>query len=206
MTDTIVTITRSNTSELYRPLVVNLAVSGTATFNTDYTVLGATSFNATSASVTIPANQTSQTITLSSVIDTIVELDETVILTVVPTAGVSSGSGSVTWTILNDDTQIGVLSVTAGNQITGWTITTDRVLSTDIVVSFSKAYVGVYTSVGSENLTIVLNAGSNSVNVPFDSYGNVGNSPFGSVTLTILPGAGYNVDLNYYLATINWTA
>lgn len=103
MADTIVTVTRANTSELYQPLVVDLAVSGTATFGTDYTVLGATSFNATSASVTIPANQTSKTITLSSVADTIFEPDETVVLTVVPTAGVSSGNGNVTWTILNDD-------------------------------------------------------------------------------------------------------
>jgi hypothetical protein len=103
MADTIVTITRANTSELYRPLVVNLAVSGTATFNTDYTVLGASSFTATTASVTIPANETFKTITLSSVADTVIELDETVILTIVPTAGVSSGNGSVTWNILNDE-------------------------------------------------------------------------------------------------------
>jgi hypothetical protein len=103
MANTDVTITRSNTILLSQPIIVNLAVSGTATFGTDYTVSGATSFNATSASVTIPANQTSKIITLSSVADTIVELDKTVVLTVVPIAGVSSGNGSVTWTILNDD-------------------------------------------------------------------------------------------------------
>jgi Concanavalin A-like lectin/glucanases superfamily len=104
MADTTITISRTITADLAQPLIVNLTVGGTASFPSDYTVLGATTFTDTSASVTIPANQTSKTITLSSVPDNIFESNETVILTVMPTAGVSSGNGSITWTILNDDT------------------------------------------------------------------------------------------------------
>jgi Concanavalin A-like lectin/glucanases superfamily len=103
MADTTITITRAVTAELAQPLIVNLTVGGTASFPGDYTVSGATTFTATNASVTIPANQTSKTITLSSVSDTVFESDESVILTILPTPNVSSGNGSVTWTILNDD-------------------------------------------------------------------------------------------------------
>ncbi len=95
------TITRSSTSELVNTLTVNFTVGGTATFGSDYTASGATTFTTTSGSIVIPANQLSATITLTSIADSTVEPDETVILTIVPVAGVSNGAGSVTWTINN---------------------------------------------------------------------------------------------------------
>lgn len=99
------TITRNSTSLLSSPLTVNLAVSGTATYIGDYTVSGADSFSSSAAVVTIPANQLSTTITVNPTPDSTAESDETVILTIVPTEGVSAvGSNpSATLTIVNDD-------------------------------------------------------------------------------------------------------
>jgi hypothetical protein len=98
-----ITITRATTAALSQPLLVDLAVGGTAMFGIDYTVSGANSFTSLMASVIIPANSISVTFTLNSVLDAEVEPDETVVLTIIPTAGISSGTGSVVWVILNDD-------------------------------------------------------------------------------------------------------
>lgn len=98
-------ITRNSTSLLSNPLTLNFAVSGTATYNVDYTVSGADSFSATAAVVIIPANQTQKTLTIAPVPDTTIEGDETVILTFVPENGVSVAgvNPSATLTIVNDD-------------------------------------------------------------------------------------------------------
>jgi hypothetical protein len=103
MASTIITFVRGATAEIVNPLIVNFSVGGTATFGTDYTVIGASAFTSTTGSVLIPANQTQTTITLSSVADTLLESNETVILTLLPIANISSGNSSVTWTILDDD-------------------------------------------------------------------------------------------------------
>jgi hypothetical protein len=99
------TITRDSTVESVNPLVVNLTVSGTATFGVDYTQTGADSFTTTSATVTIPANSLSKDIVITPVADAIFESDETIILTILPTFGASQiGSNpSATATITNDD-------------------------------------------------------------------------------------------------------
>ncbi|MBX9802944.1 MAG: IPT/TIG domain-containing protein [Caulobacteraceae bacterium] len=88
------TVTRSAAST--SSLTVNLNTSGTATSGTDYT--GAV------ATVVIPANATTATVTLNPTADATIESDETATLTVVSGSGYNVGtSSSATGTILNDD-------------------------------------------------------------------------------------------------------
>jgi hypothetical protein len=101
----IFTVTRDNTIEAANPLTVDILVGGTATFGVDYTVSGALSFTTTAASVLIPANALSANIVVTPIADTASEVNETVILTIVPVAEVSQlGVNSVaTATIVSDD-------------------------------------------------------------------------------------------------------
>lgn len=99
------TIARDNSSQVNTALTVNLSVGGTATFGVDYTVSGAATFTGTDASVVIPAGALSAAIVVIPVPDLILEPNETVILSIVPTAGVSQVgvNASAVATILNDD-------------------------------------------------------------------------------------------------------
>ncbi len=63
-------------------LTVSFTVGGTATYNEDYIVArGAASFTATTGTVVIPAGQTQAVITVQTKKDSIIEPDETIILT-----------------------------------------------------------------------------------------------------------------------------
>ncbi len=96
------TFTRSDT--ITDSLTVNFLVGGTAKYNTDYTVSGADSFTSTNGQVTIPSGSNTSSILIAPTDDTVVELDETVIITV--TAGTNYNAGSpsqATGTIINDD-------------------------------------------------------------------------------------------------------
>jgi uncharacterized protein YfiM (DUF2279 family) len=97
------TFTRTGTKT--NPLTVNYLVGGSATFNTDYTQVGATSFTGTSGTVTFAANSPTATLTVSPTIDTnITEGDETVALTLVTGTDYNIGTTTaVTGTILNND-------------------------------------------------------------------------------------------------------
>ena len=88
-------------------IVVNLTTSGTATSGTDYT--GAVT------SVTIPAGQTSATVTINPTPDEVYEGDETVIIKVEAGSdySVSSTAHTATGTILDND-QPSVVSVEPG--------------------------------------------------------------------------------------------
>ena len=108
------------------PVTVNFSVGGTATYGTDYTETGATSFAVDSGTVTIPANQTTATVTIDPMADTIVELDETVVLTVAGGPGYEIGSPSAaTGTILNDDAWTNLASGRAGDASTNATQVTN---------------------------------------------------------------------------------
>lgn len=77
-------------------LTVNLAFTGTAINGTDYATLG--------SSVVIPAGQTSVTVTVTPLDDTVAEQPETVILTLQPGNGYAIGAASsATVTITDND-------------------------------------------------------------------------------------------------------
>ena len=86
------------------PLTIDFSVSGTATFNTDYTVTGADSFSSSAGSVTFADGSNTATVTVDPTSDNVFENNETVILTVGSGAGYSAGApGAATGTIANDD-------------------------------------------------------------------------------------------------------
>ena len=104
MPNMVFTASRSAGDDISVPISIPFTVSGTATFASDYTVTGATTFTTTNGSMIIPAGQASAAMTISTVPDATFEPDETIILT--PTAQAGSwivGASAWIGTILNDD-------------------------------------------------------------------------------------------------------
>ena len=111
------TFTRFSPS-LSTPLTVNFNVSGSAVFASDFGQTGAATFSTSSGSVTIPSGSGSATVTVNPFVDTAVEADETVSLTVAAGVGYTStpATSLATTTITNDDSAILTLSsVSAAN-------------------------------------------------------------------------------------------
>ena len=85
-------------------LTVTFAVSGGATFSSDYTQTGAATFAATAGTVTFGAGSSTVVVTIDPIADTSAEPDETVVLTVTSGTGYTVGNpSSATATIANDD-------------------------------------------------------------------------------------------------------
>ncbi|GBD53519.1 hypothetical protein NIES298_40660 [Microcystis aeruginosa NIES-298] len=98
-TNLVYTFTRSGVTT--NPLTVNYTLGGTATLNTDYTRTG------TNNTVTFAAGSSTATVTVDPTADTIVESNETVILTLAAGTGYTIGTTTpVTGTITNDDTSV----------------------------------------------------------------------------------------------------
>ncbi len=103
-TNLVYTFTRSGETDA--ALTVNFDISGSGTFNTDYTEVGAASFSATVGTVTFAAGSSTATVTVDPTADTAVEADETVILTIASGAGYTIATpNTATGTIANDDTK-----------------------------------------------------------------------------------------------------
>ncbi len=124
-------------------LTVNFDVAGTATFATDYTQSGAATFGATAGTVTFLAGATTATVSLTSVVDSTVEADETAQLTLTSGAGYNVPSSSATGTITNDDTDVAVTLAQASVKEDG---------SDDLVFTFTRT--GVTTSAVTANFTL----------------------------------------------------
>jgi hypothetical protein len=104
--------TFTRTGSITNSLVVNYGVTGTATLNTDYSQSGATSFTATTGSITFAPGSNTATLTLNPTADNIIEANETISLTLTNGTGYNVGTSSpVIGTITNDDTN-SILSIT----------------------------------------------------------------------------------------------
>jgi CSLREA domain-containing protein len=85
-------------------ITVNFSVGGTASFPSDYSQSGATTFSSTTGSVTMGDGVTTAAVTVDPATDTIYEAAETVILTVTSGTGYNPGTPvSASGTITNDD-------------------------------------------------------------------------------------------------------
>jgi len=101
-TNLVYTFTR--TGNTTTALTVNFNVGGDATYNTDYTQTGAATFSGSNGTVTFAANSTTATVTIDPTVDTTVELDETVQLTLANGSTYNVVTNTpVTGTITNDD-------------------------------------------------------------------------------------------------------
>ena len=97
--------TGGGAAQLGQPLVINLTVSGTATNGVDYANIPAT--------VTIAANQTTATVPVTVIDDTLFEGSETVILTIGASANYTVGAAaSATVTIADNEVGVGVAAST----------------------------------------------------------------------------------------------
>ncbi|MCW5520262.1 HYR domain-containing protein [Aureitalea sp. L0-47] len=87
------------------PITVNFTVGGTATLTTDYTTSGADTFTASAGTATIPMGGTTVAVTVTPVVDAVVEPTETIELMIDTGTGYDGGSpNSATGSITNDDT------------------------------------------------------------------------------------------------------
>lgn len=93
------------------PLTVNFQVGGTGTFNTDYTQLGATTFNDTTGTVTFAAGSSTAAISLTPQADADIEEDETVTISVNSGNGYYTDSTDPVVGTINDDDSAKTLNI-----------------------------------------------------------------------------------------------
>jgi hypothetical protein len=189
-------------------LTVNFSVGGTATFSSDYTQSGAATFAASSGTVTFGAGNSAATVTIDPAVDTTVEPDETVILTVTSGTGYNVGSPSgAIGTIINDDTDVTVavspLSVAedgAPNLV--YTFTRNGVTSGALTVNFSVGGTATFSSdyaqsgaatFAASSGTVTFGAGNSTATVTIDPAVDTTVEPDETAIVTVTSGTGYNV-------------
>ena len=178
------------------PLVdttINLTTTGTATTGTDYT--------GTAVTVTILAGQTTGTVTINPTADTVVEADETVILTIDPGTGYTVGTPSVaTGTITNDDIPVATITVAPASVTEDgvpnlvYTVTLDKAPLVDTTINLTTtgtATTGTdYTGTAA---TVTILAGQTTGTVTINPTTDTLVEADETVILTIDPGTGYTV-------------
>ncbi|BCU13824.1 beta strand repeat-containing protein [Microcystis aeruginosa] len=158
------------TGDTTNPLTVNYSIDGTATNGTDYTLLP--------TSVTFEANSAIATVTVDSTADTIVESDETVILTLAAGTGYTVGTpNAATGTINNDDTSVtSQLSINDITVVEGkdnnaiLTVTVDNPNPQPITVNYTTAPINATANVDytskTGTITIAPNTATATISIP----------------------------------------
>jgi len=204
--------TFARTGGTTQALTVNFSVGGTATppggATPDYSQTGADTFTTTTGTVTIGVGNATATVNLTPIADTVVEPDETAILTVTPgtTYNVVAPSAA-TGTITNDDADVSVavspLS-TSEDGATNLVYTFTRVGATAgaLTVNFSVGGTATfntdYTQTGAATFdgstgTVTFGAGNSTATVTVDPTADSTVEPDETVILTVTAGTGYNV-------------
>src|SRR4029079_2194011 len=198
-------------------LTVNFSVAGTAVFtanaSTDFAQTGASAFDTTSGTVVIPAGSASATVTLDPQVDSVVEQDETAILTVTAGTGYAPASPTAaTGTILNDDTEVKVELLAANsvnedgttNLVYTFTRTgvTNNTLTVNFIVSGAASPTTDYVATGAATFdtgtglgTVLFGVGATTKTVTFDPTADNVVEGDESAGITVDVGAGYNVAL-----------
>ncbi|ELR99331.1 integrin alpha, partial [Gloeocapsa sp. PCC 73106] len=208
-TNLVYTFTRNgNTSSALSN--VNFNVGGTATFNNDYTQTGASSFNATTGRINFAAGSATAIVTVDPRGDSVVEPNETAMLTLATGTGYTVGTPSAaTGTIANDDfatisVRVSPSSVTE-NGATNLVYTFTRTGSIGSVLSNVNFNVGGtatfnndYTQTGASSFNATTGrvnfaAGSATAIVTVDPRGDSVVEPNETVMLTLATGTGYTV-------------
>src|SRR5690606_31030683 len=87
--------TFTRTGSTASALTVSFIVGGTATYGTDYSVTGAASYTGTTGTVTFAAGSSTATVHIDPTGDSVVELNETILLTLVDGATYDLGATTV---------------------------------------------------------------------------------------------------------------
>ncbi|TWT55072.1 Calx-beta domain protein [Rubripirellula amarantea] len=199
------TFTRAGGSDNSQALVINYTTSGTAS---------ASDFTGTSTSVTISAGATTATVTVDPTSDTVVEPNETVILTITAnTAAYTIGTASATGTITNDDTDPtgdnvtfvnGVITVQDGGDIEFFRFggVGDMFVRVDGVMSgpfANPSKLVAFGNAGNDSIVVV----PNTMNIPTEFFGGDGDDMiFGAGGNDIIVG-GAGTDLLFGLGGTN---
>ncbi|NCR56222.1 MAG: calcium-binding protein, partial [Microcystis aeruginosa L211-07] len=166
-TNLIYTFTRSGVTT--NSLTVNYTLGGTGTLNTDYTRTGTTN------TVTFVAGSSTATVTVDPTADTIVESNETVILTLAAGTGYTVGTtNAATGTITNDDfSQLSINDITVvegkdNNAIL--TVTVDNPNPQPITFNYTTAPVNATANVDytskTGTITIAANTATATISIP----------------------------------------
>ncbi|NCS79517.1 MAG: endo-1,3-1,4-beta-glycanase ExsH, partial [Microcystis aeruginosa K13-07] len=159
------TFTRSGLTT--NPLTVNYTVDGTATNGSDYTSIP--------TSVTFAANSATATVTVDPTPDTIVESDETVILTLASGTGYTVGTTTpVTGTINNDDfSQLSINNITVVEGLDNnaiLTVTVDNPNPQPITFNYTTGPIDATANVDytsqTGTLTIAANTSTATISIP----------------------------------------
>ncbi len=146
-TNLVYTFTRTGATT--NSLAVQYDVSGTATFKTDYTQIGASSFSSTAGKINFAAGSNKATLTIDPTADKTIEKDETVSIGLRTNSAYNIGTLTpVIGTILNDD--VAAASLTGGIEsqspaamstdsapVENFSIDLSQLLSASTQVSFS---------------------------------------------------------------------
>ena len=136
--DLVYTFTR--TGDISSTLTVDFITNGTASAADDYV-------SSSTGQVVFAANSSTATVTINPTPDLVVELDETVTLTVVDGPGYRAGTANIaTGTILNDDNAsltvdtVSLVEGDAGSQQFLFTVTLNGGVDTNLSVDFATAH------------------------------------------------------------------
>ncbi len=197
------TFTRNGTGGV---LTVDFSVGGTAQFGTDYSQVGASSYTATSGSVTFGAGSATASVVLDPTADGVVEADETAVLTVLAGAGYNPSGLAASGTITNEDSDVSVAVAPASvveDGVVGLVYTFTRsgftggVLTVDFSVGGTAQFGTDYSQVGASSYTatsgsVTFGAGSATASVVLDPTADGVVEADETAVLTVLAGAGYN--------------
>jgi Lectin C-type domain/Beta-propeller repeat len=197
-------------------LTVNYIVGGTATFNSDYTQIGASTFTNTNGTVTFAAGAHTVTVTIDPAGDTTLESNETVILTLAAGAGytIVGTTTTVTGTITNDDYGFGFVQFgTSSNDyadgistdsngniyVTGYT---DGLMPGNTHQSDFDAFIAKYNADGTQAWVKPLGTSDDdgALGIRTDSSGN---SYVTGITNGSLPGNTHQGDFDAFIAKYN---
>jgi Ca2+-binding RTX toxin-like protein len=205
-TNLVYTFTRNGVTT--GPLTVNFSVGGTATFNTDYTQTGAATFTAIDGTVTFGAGNSTATVTVDPTTDSVVEPNETAILTLTAGTGYNvANPNTATGTITNDDADVSIAVSPSSVQEDGatnlvYTFTRTGDTTGTLVVNFTIGGTADpatdYTQTGATtftapNGTVTFAAGSSTATVTVDPSADGTAEANETVVFTLAAGADYNV-------------
>lgn len=183
------TITRTGTTTA--ALTVNFTVTGT-TVAGDYTSIG--------ASVIVPANATTTTITVSPIDDTAYEGSETVIVTLAANAAYTVGTPNHIATVTITDNDLPTVTIAATDASAAepsnngiFTLTRSGITTGTLTVTVTK---GGTTSASDHNTlpaTVTFNANQATATVTLTPVNDTELEATETATLTIATGTGYNV-------------
>ena len=188
-----VTITTAPTSDL----TVNLSVSEAA--GSDFVASG----DEGNKTVTIKANKTTATYSVTTQADTTDEPNSSVTVTVATGTGYTVGSANSASVTVNDDDDVGpAITITAGTSpvtegtAAEFTITASEAPMADLTVNLTVADVtgSDFVASGDEgSKTVTITNGTTSASYSVTTQSDTVDEASGSVTVTVAAGTGYNV-------------